>query len=41
MPAALGGPDGAFLKGMVKWINANGEGTEAILAEIDAAWPAP
>ena len=40
MPAALGGPDGAFLKGMVKWIQQNGEGTEEILAEIDAAWPA-
>jgi alpha-glucoside transport system substrate-binding protein len=40
MPAALGGPDGAFLKGMVKWIAQEGEGTEAILAEIDAAWPA-
>jgi alpha-glucoside transport system substrate-binding protein len=39
MPAALGGPDGAFLKGMVKWISQDGEGTEAILAEIDAAWP--
>jgi alpha-glucoside transport system substrate-binding protein len=40
MPAALGGPDGAFLKGMVKWIQQNGEGTEEILAEIDSAWPA-
>jgi alpha-glucoside transport system substrate-binding protein len=39
MPAALGGPDGAFLKGMVKWISQDGEGTDAILAEIDAAWP--
>jgi alpha-glucoside transport system substrate-binding protein len=40
MPAALGGPDGAFLKGMVKWIAQNGEGTEDILTEIEAGWPA-
>lgn len=41
MPAVLGGPDGAFLKGMVKWITGNGADTEAILAEIEAGWPAP
>ena len=40
MPTTIGGPKGAFLAGMVKWIAANGENTEEILAEIDAAWPA-
>jgi alpha-glucoside transport system substrate-binding protein len=30
---------GTFLKGMVKWISQNGEGTQAIFDEIEASWP--
>jgi alpha-glucoside transport system substrate-binding protein len=37
MPAAVG--QGTFWKGMVKWIAANGEGTQAIFDEIEASWP--
>jgi alpha-glucoside transport system substrate-binding protein len=37
MPAAIG--QGAFWKGMVKWISQNGEGTEAIFADIESQWP--
>jgi alpha-glucoside transport system substrate-binding protein len=37
MPAEVG--QGSFWKGMVKWISQDGEGTEDILAEIDATWP--
>jgi alpha-glucoside transport system substrate-binding protein len=29
----------AFWKGMVKWVSQNGEGTEAILQEVEAGWP--
>ena len=30
---------GTFLKGLVKWISQNGEGTQAIFDEIEASWP--
>jgi alpha-glucoside transport system substrate-binding protein len=39
MPAAVGGPKGIFLAGMVKWTQQNGEGTEQIFADIEANWP--
>ena len=38
MPAEVG--SGSFWKGMVKWVSQNGEGTEAILSEIESSWPA-
>ena len=37
MPAQVGA--GTFWSGMVEWISANGEGTEGILADIEASWP--
>ena len=37
MPAAVGA--GSFWTGMVDWIAANGENTEAVLQAIDASWP--
>jgi len=30
---------GSFWKGMIKWVSQNGEGTDAIFAEIEASWP--
>ena len=39
MPSVIGAASGAFLKGMVKWITANGENTQAVFDEIEAAWP--
>jgi alpha-glucoside transport system substrate-binding protein len=39
MPAEVGQAKGTFLKGMVRWISQNGEGTEQILADIEASWP--
>ena len=39
MPAGVGAASGIFLKGMVKWISQNGEGTQAIFDEIEANWP--
>ncbi len=41
MPAVIGGPKGAFLTAMVKWIGANGANSAEVLAEVEAAWPAP
>ncbi len=38
MPAEVGA--GTFRRGLVKWISQNGEGTEAILQEIEDSWPA-
>lgn len=38
MPAEVG--QGTFWNGMVEWVAANGAGTEEILSEIDASWPA-
>lgn len=37
MPKEVGA--GSFWSGMVKWVSQNGEGTEAIFAEIEASWP--
>ena len=37
MPAEVG--NGTFWAGMVDWVAANGDGTEAIFADIDASWP--
>lgn len=37
MPAEVGA--GTFWAGMVEWVAANGEGTEAIFADIEAGWP--
>ena len=37
MPAAVGA--GSFWTGMVDWIAANGENTEAVLQAIDDSWP--
>ncbi len=37
MPKEVG--NGSFWKGMVKWVSQNGDGTEEILAEIEASWP--
>ncbi len=37
MPAEVG--QGSFWAGMVDWIAANGEGTEQVLADIEASWP--
>lgn len=36
MPAEIGA--GAFWAGMVEWVSANGDGTEDMLAEIEASW---
>jgi alpha-glucoside transport system substrate-binding protein len=30
---------GTFWDGMVKWVSQNGDGTEAIFADIEASWP--
>ncbi|HKX74554.1 MAG TPA: ABC transporter substrate-binding protein [Acidimicrobiia bacterium] len=38
MPAAVGA--GTFWEGMVEWVAANGEGTEAVFQEIEDSWPA-
>ncbi len=38
MPAAVGA--GSFWTGMVDWVAANGEGTEAIFQQIEDSWPA-
>lgn len=38
MPAEVG--NGTFWSGMVDWVAANGEGTEAIFEDIEATWPA-
>jgi alpha-glucoside transport system substrate-binding protein len=38
MPASVGA--GSFWTGLVDWISANGENTEAVLQAIDASWPA-
>ncbi|HET7726765.1 MAG TPA: ABC transporter substrate-binding protein [Candidatus Limnocylindrales bacterium] len=37
MPKEVGA--GSFWKGMVKWVAQNGDGTQAILDEIEASWP--
>lgn len=37
MPADVG--QGTFWSGMIEWISANGEGTEQVLADIEASWP--
>ena len=37
MPAAVG--NGTFWSGMVDWVAANGEGTEAIFQSIEDSWP--
>jgi alpha-glucoside transport system substrate-binding protein len=37
MPAEVGG--GTFWSGMVEWVAADGEGTEAIFEEIENSWP--
>jgi alpha-glucoside transport system substrate-binding protein len=39
MPKEIGGNNGAWLKAMVKWVSQNGEGTDAIFNEVEAAWP--
>jgi hypothetical protein len=36
MPVEVGA--GTFWAGMVDWVAANGEGTEAIFADIVASW---
>jgi alpha-glucoside transport system substrate-binding protein len=38
MPAEVGA--GSFWTGMVDWVAANGEGTEAIFQSIEDSWPA-
>jgi alpha-glucoside transport system substrate-binding protein len=38
MPATVG--QGTFWTGLVDWIAAGGADTEAVLAEIEASWPA-
>lgn len=38
MPAEVG--QGTFWSGMVDWVAANGDGTEAILQSIEDSWPA-
>ncbi|MDH5373133.1 MAG: carbohydrate ABC transporter substrate-binding protein, partial [Acidimicrobiia bacterium] len=37
MPSDVGG--GTFWSGMVDWIAANGEGTDAIFQDIEDSWP--
>jgi alpha-glucoside transport system substrate-binding protein len=37
MPAEVG--SGTFWGGMIDWVAANGEGTEAIFSDIDGSWP--
>jgi alpha-glucoside transport system substrate-binding protein len=37
MPREVG--NGSFWKGMVEWVERDGEGTEDIFAEIEASWP--
>ena len=37
MPQEVGG--GSFWSGMVEWVAANGDGTEATFQEIDDSWP--
>jgi alpha-glucoside transport system substrate-binding protein len=37
MPAEVGA--GTFWEGMVEWVAADGEGTEAIFEEIESSWP--
>jgi alpha-glucoside transport system substrate-binding protein len=37
MPAVVG--NGTFWSGMVDWVAANGEGTEAIFQSIEDSWP--
>jgi alpha-glucoside transport system substrate-binding protein len=39
MPGVVGA--GTFWTELVKWIQANGENTDDVLAAIDASWPAP
>ncbi len=38
MPAEVGA--GTFWAGMIDWVAADGEGTEEILSDIEASWPA-
>ena len=37
MPKEFG--NGTFLKGMIDWVSANGENTEAIFQQVDSTWP--